>query len=54
MQIDLKGTLRDLSFNIDGHKLHSIFWQNMAAPGTGGGSPGGESRGQDHSGFRRV
>ena len=27
MQIDLKGTLRDLSFNIDGHKLHSIFWR---------------------------
>ncbi len=42
MQIDLKGTLRDLSFNIDGHKLHSIFWPNMAAPGKGGGSPGGK------------
>ncbi len=41
MQIDLKGTLRDLSFNVDGHKLHSIFWPNMAAPGKGGGSPGG-------------
>jgi len=42
MQIDLKGTLRDLSFNIDGHKLHSIFWPNMAAAGKGGGSPGGK------------
>ena len=42
MQIDLKGTLRDLSFNIDGHKLHSIFWPNMASPGKGGGSPGGK------------
>ena len=42
MQIDLKGTLRDLSFNVDGHKLHSIFWPNMAAPGKGGGSPGGK------------
>jgi len=42
MQIDLKGTLRDLSFNVDGHKLHSIFWTNMAAPGKGGGNPGGK------------
>ena len=42
MQIDLKGTLRDLSFNIDGHKLHSIFWPNMAPPGKGGGNPGGK------------
>ena len=42
MQIDLKGTLRDLSFNIDGHKLHSIFWPNMASPGKGGGTPGGK------------
>ncbi len=42
MQIDLKATLRDLSFNIDGHKLHSIFWPNMAPAGKGGGSPGGK------------
>jgi len=37
LQIDLKGTLRDLSFNVGGHKLHSIFWNNMAAAGKGGG-----------------
>jgi len=42
LQIDLKGTLRDLSFNIDGHKLHSIFWPNMAPAGKGGGNPGGK------------
>jgi superoxide dismutase, Fe-Mn family len=36
--VDIRGVLRDLSFNVDGHKLHSIFWQNMAAPGKGGGS----------------
>ena len=41
MQIDLRGVLRDLSFNIDGHKLHSLFWPNMAPAGKGGGSPGG-------------
>jgi Fe-Mn family superoxide dismutase len=37
LQIDIKGTLRDLSFNVGGHKLHSIFWMNMAAAGRGGG-----------------
>lgn len=41
LQIDVRGVLRDLSFNIDGHKLHSMFWQNMAPAGKGGGSPGG-------------
>ena len=37
LQIDIKGTLRDLSFTVGGHKLHSIFWTNMAAAGKGGG-----------------
>jgi Superoxide dismutase len=39
--IDVRAVLRDLSFNLDGHKLHSIFWPNMAPPGKGGGKPGG-------------
>lgn len=43
LQIDIKGTLRDLSFNVGGHKLHSIFWNNMAAAGKGGGgNPSGK------------
>ena len=42
MQIDIRGVLRDLSFNIDGHKLHTIFWPNMAPAGMGGGNPGGK------------
>ncbi len=41
IQIDVRAVLRDLSFNLDGHKLHSIFWPNMAPPGKGGGKPGG-------------
>ncbi len=41
VQIDVRAVLRDLSFNLDGHKLHSIFWPNMAPPGKGGGKPGG-------------
>ncbi|MFH2085412.1 MAG: superoxide dismutase [bacterium] len=29
MEIDYKATMRDLSFHMNGHKLHSIFWQNL-------------------------
>jgi superoxide dismutase, Fe-Mn family len=38
---NIKGILRDLSFNLSGHKLHSVFWHNMAPQGKGGGKPGG-------------
>lgn len=41
LEIDVRAVLRDLSFNLDGHKLHSIFWPNMAPLGKGGGKPGG-------------
>ena len=39
--IDMKATLKELSFNVGGHLLHSIFWDNMAPAGKGGGKPGG-------------
>lgn len=40
--IDMKALLKELSFNIGGHILHSLFWENMApAGGEGGGKPGG-------------
>ena len=35
--LDMKATLKELSFNIGGHLLHSIFWENMAPAGKGGG-----------------
>ena len=38
--IDLKAVERDLSFNLAGHVLHSIFWPNMKQGG--GGKPGGK------------
>ena len=38
---NVRGILRDLSFNLSGHKLHAVFWPNMAPPGKGGGTPGG-------------
>jgi Fe-Mn family superoxide dismutase len=39
--IDIKSTLKELSFNIGGHLLHSLFWENLASPSKGGGKPGG-------------
>jgi Fe-Mn family superoxide dismutase len=39
--IDVKSTLKELSFHIGGHLLHSTFWDCMAPPGKGGGKPGG-------------
>ena len=40
--LDVKATSKELSFNVGGHMLHSIFWENMAPAGKGGGGqPGG-------------
>jgi Fe-Mn family superoxide dismutase len=40
-ELDMKATLKELSFNIGGHLLHSLFWPNLAPAGKGGGKPGG-------------
>jgi len=40
IEIDVKATLRDLSFNMAGHILHSLFWTNMKP--NGGGTPVGK------------
>jgi Fe-Mn family superoxide dismutase len=40
-ELDIKATLKELSFHVGGHVLHSAFWENMAPPGKGGGKPGG-------------
>lgn len=43
VDIDAKALLKDLSFNVGGHMLHSIFWENIAPAGKGGGgAPTGE------------
>jgi Fe-Mn family superoxide dismutase len=39
---NIRGILRDLSFNLSGHKLHAVFWPNMAPSGKGGGTAGGK------------
>ena len=41
VDLDVKSTLKELSFNIGGHVLHSLYWANMAPAGKGGGRPGG-------------
>ena len=33
----MKATLKELSFHVGGHVLHSLFWQNLAPAGRGGG-----------------
>jgi Fe-Mn family superoxide dismutase len=40
--VDIKSTLKELSWNIGGHILHSLYWENMAAPNKAGGKPGGK------------
>jgi len=41
VDFDVKATLKELSWNIGGHLLHSLFWTNLAPSGKGGGKPGG-------------
>jgi len=41
IDLDVKSTLKELSFNIGGHLLHSLFWENMSPPSKGGGKPSG-------------
>jgi len=42
LDIDVKATLKELSWNVAGHLLHSLFWGNLAPPGKAGGKPGGK------------
>ncbi|MDH5816048.1 MAG: superoxide dismutase [Candidatus Nezhaarchaeota archaeon] len=42
VDIDVKAVLKELSWNVGGHLLHSLFWKNLAPPGKGGGKPGGK------------
>jgi Fe-Mn family superoxide dismutase len=39
--LDMKATLKELSFHIGGHVLHSLFWENLAPAGKGGGKAPG-------------
>jgi superoxide dismutase, Fe-Mn family len=35
--LDIKATLKELSFHTGGHILHSLFWKNLAPASKGGG-----------------
>jgi Fe-Mn family superoxide dismutase len=39
--VDVKAALKELSWNVGGHVLHSIFWRNLAPPSKGDGRPRG-------------
>jgi len=41
IDMDVKATLKELSWNIGGHLLHSLFWGNLAPAGKGGEKPSG-------------
>ena len=49
--LDMKATLKELSFNVGGHILHTAFWENMAPAGKGGGQPGGAIADMINMGF---
>jgi Fe-Mn family superoxide dismutase len=40
--LDMKSTLKSLEFNIGGHILHSLFWENMMPEKDATGEPFGE------------
>jgi Fe-Mn family superoxide dismutase len=41
--LDIKATLKELSFHVGGFRLHNLFWENLAPAGKGGGGvPKGE------------
>jgi Fe-Mn family superoxide dismutase len=35
--LDMKAAMKEMSFHVGGHILHSLFWSNMAPAGKGGG-----------------
>jgi len=39
--IDIKASLKELSWNIGGNLLHALFWNNLAPPKKAGGKPTG-------------
>lgn len=40
--LDIKATLKELSFNIGGHVLHSLFWENLSPAKNSGDKPNGK------------
>jgi Fe-Mn family superoxide dismutase len=55
LDIDMKQVLKDLSFQVGGHILHSLFWENIG-PGAGGAPLGkiAESISSEFGSFERF
>ncbi len=56
-EVDFKAIAKELSFNLGGHLLHSLFWENMAPAGEGKRQPTGplsESIDRQYGGFDRF
>jgi Fe-Mn family superoxide dismutase len=57
-EIDIKATLKELSWNIGGHVLHSLFWGNLTPAGKGGGgkpaSPLSDALSREFGSFERF
>ncbi len=41
VDFDLKAKAKELSFNMGGHQLHNLFWQNLGPASENGGKPTG-------------
>ena len=56
-EIDVGAAAKNLSFNLGGHFLHWIFWENLAPKGKGGKADGtaiGEAIKKDYGGLKRF
>jgi len=49
--LDMKALLKELSFHVGGHLLHTTLWENIAPAGKGGGKPGGAVADMINMGF---
>ena len=52
--LDMKSTLKELSFHIGGHALHTLFWGNLAPKGKASRQADGASGHGDRQGVRRL
>jgi Fe-Mn family superoxide dismutase len=52
--LDMKATLKALSFNIAGHELHSLFWENICPPSKAQKQPSGELLQLLNAGFGSI
>jgi Fe-Mn family superoxide dismutase len=56
--LDVRATAKELSFQLGGIRLHTLFWQNLAPAGNGGGGlPGGDlakAIDEEYGGFDRF